>query len=205
MKLAIVITALALLAGCSSDAASPAGTAGVADTVPTTAAGAAPSTPAASSTSTAVTSAPTTTGAGAPGSVGAIGSPVQLEGLAVTVESMTAGGDEGGPWVEVKIHSQNTTSTDVGFVDFAIFCDGNKDGGGWQAQSTYPQDSGVPAQSTVEGVLNLMIPGDTRISGTARPACATPAYVVANNGTAGVVWPIDDALVTAMNTPAVSP
>ena len=94
----------------------------------------------------------------------------------VSVTAMQVGGDDLGPWLEVSVRFENA-SDDVAYIpDAGIVCAGSVEQGGYQAGSTVSLGEEVPRGSFKEGVLNLMVPGDSR-TGEVVPPCAGPAFV----------------------------
>jgi hypothetical protein len=94
----------------------------------------------------------------------------------VSVTAMKVGGDDLGPWLEVSMRVENASNETAGVPDTGIVCTGSSDQGGYQADSTLLLSDEIPAGSFKEGILNLMVPGDSRTGEPAMP-CTAPAFV----------------------------
>lgn len=128
-----------------------------------------------------------------------MGQPARLELVSITATYPVVGGDESGPWLTVTFHLENATDQTQGPISFFILCSGNPKAGTWQAGSTLQPNAGVPAKGVADGNVNLLLPGDTR-TGVQRPACATPARLIAQ-GLSGqaLMWAISDKSIAQMN------
>ncbi|MDF1705331.1 MAG: hypothetical protein P1U38_11200 [Aeromicrobium sp.] len=106
----------------------------------------------------------------------AVGEQFELDGLDMEIVSLSPGGDESGAWLEAEIRAENSTDDDLSLPNVDLFCDGDLEGGGWQADSTFDMYADLPPKTFEEGVLNLVIPGQPR-TGEPETECATPAYI----------------------------
>jgi hypothetical protein len=129
--------------------------------------------------------------------------------LKVTATDPVIETDGSGPWLTLTVRAENQTQLDIQSPQFEIRCSGSSAGGTWLATSTFLPGAPVLAGSSNEGTLSLVLPGDKRL-GEPRPACATPATVVASlltfdNVGAGppvqkrVGWAVPDSLVDQLN------
>lgn len=131
----------------------------------------------------------------------AFGEGGDVGGLTVTVEGVSMGGDDGGPWLVADVTVENRTDADVQGLAMAIVCAGSDEEGGWQAGSTLDLNAVFPAQTADSGTVHLLVPGDGRF-GEPRPVCEPPAAIVAQPWTAPaepVAWPIGPAVVDEFN------
>lgn len=106
----------------------------------------------------------------------AIGDRIDVLGVGLIINSITAGGDDGGGWVAVDARAENPGTTDSTVPWMEVRCSGNDEAGGWQADSSLYMGDALPAGSFDEGVVNLNLPGDSR-TGDPVPTCDTPAYI----------------------------
>lgn len=133
-----------------------------------------------------------------------VGDTVDLDGVVVEVSSVRLSGDDLGPWLETAVRIENRTSNDVDYVNIELYCAGNDEGGGWQADSTFDLLAGVPAGSFDEGTVNLLVPGDGRY-GETRERCVPPANIVVGPFIAGAVtanravFELPTAVIDAIN------
>jgi hypothetical protein len=116
---------------------------------------------------------------------------------------LTVGGDDLGPWQVTPVRVENRGSADQSMPNIGIFCMGSTEVGGYQAASTVSLTDKLPAKSYREGILNLLLPHDSR-TGTSVPSCGTPAYVqaiplVTDSSTKPVRVQIPDATVASLN------
>jgi hypothetical protein len=106
-----------------------------------------------------------------------VGETAELEGVMLSVSAMTVDdSDSLGPMVRVDVRSENPTSEELANPTLAIYCTGDPEGGGWQADSTWRFRGPLPAGTFDEGFANLLLPGDSR-TGNPVPVCQTPAYL----------------------------
>jgi hypothetical protein len=94
----------------------------------------------------------------------------------VEVTAMKVGGDDLGPWLEATMRVENASKETASVPDTGIVCTGSTQQGGYQVDSTMRLSDEIPAGSYKEGVLNLIVPGDSRTGQPATP-CAAPAFV----------------------------
>lgn len=123
---------------------------------------------------------------GAAGEAASIGETVSLGGVDVTITTVEADYDEVRDGqniglVKVSVRSENRTEKELWNPEITIFCANNPEGGGWQADSTWPMYDALPAGTFDEGLLYLVLPGDRRINfveGTESVSrCETPAVI----------------------------
>lgn len=105
-----------------------------------------------------------------------IGEQFEFEGMDVEIIAVAPGGDDSGAWLEVEVRVENSTDDELAIPEFDLKCAGDPEGGGWQADSTFPMYEPLPAKSYEEGVLNLIVPGQPR-TGEPNTPCATPAFI----------------------------
>ena len=128
--------------------------------------------------------------------------------VTVVVTRMTLGGDDLGPWLSVSVRAENRSGDSVTNPVLAIYCKGESEGGGWQADSTYSLGDELPSGSFAQGDVNLLLPKDGR-TGEAVPACVLPATVRVTDGSTVTIegnqtspsydYPIARSLVTELN------
>jgi hypothetical protein len=135
------------------------------------------------------------------------GQPAGMGELQVTASDPIADGDADGPFLTVTVRAENSTTQEQQAPLFELHCSGNPAAGAWLNGSAYVQQGLVPAGSLSEGTVSLLVPGDDH-QGAPRPACATPATVVArilrvdDNGQQAdleVVWDVPDDVVANLN------
>lgn len=135
-----------------------------------------------------------------------------LGDLKVTISDPVVEADESGPWLTVTVRAENRSPGSVQPPQVALRCSGSSALGAWLTTSTFKQEEPVPAGSFIEGTISLLLPGDERL-GEPRPACATPATVIATHLTfdtngAGppvekrIAWAVPDELVGELNAAA---
>ena len=136
--------------------------------------------------------------------------------LQVTASNPVADSDPDGPFLTMTVHAENSTNQEQQAPLFELHCAGSPAAGAWLNGTTYVQQGPVAAGSFAEGTVSLLVPGDDHQGGP-RPACATPATVVArvprvdDNGQQGdleVVWDVPDDVVATLNAapqPSSSP
>ena len=123
----------------------------------------------------------------------------------VTVTGMKVDSDESGPWLETSVTVANSTSAASSVPEIFIFCSDNpNDSGGYLGRATVTLYEELPPMSEDKGFVQLLLPGNRRVTGTTSPSCATPAYVRASygdpaEGDKAARWPVPDALVAEMN------
>jgi hypothetical protein len=137
-----------------------------------------------------------------------LGETVTLDtGLTMKVTHMRIGGDNLGPWLTVAVRAENRSGQSTTNPQVAIYCKGEPEGGGYQADSTYSLSAELPTGSFAEGNVNLLLPKDSR-TGVATPLCAEPATVrvnefqsvtVGNEQPKSFDYAIPPALVAQMN------
>jgi hypothetical protein len=112
----------------------------------------------------------------AEGASGSIGDVIDIDGVAVLVAGVVVSGDDDGPWLSADLRIENSSDSDIQFVNVGIVCAGNDETGGWQAGSTLDLNAGIPAGTFDEGTVNLLLPEDGRF-GEEVPECAIPAVI----------------------------
>lgn len=137
--------------------------------------------------------------------VGALGQPIKMGDLTITVSNPVVGGDDAGGWLTVTVKVENLGSQKNEGFNPGIVCAGDASGSGAaQVSSTLNPGLGFPARSVDTGTLNLLTAGETRTGQPAKP-CATPAaiefvpLVIYQGVPAPVRIPLADDLIAALN------
>jgi hypothetical protein len=125
-----------------------------------------------------------------------IGEVATFRDVSLSINEVTIGGDDGGPWVAADTTVENRSERDATIPNLSIYCAGNEEPGGWQAFSTLSLGEVLPARSVDSGVVNLLAPGDERF-GDGRPFCDTPAVIRVTNF--GVNFALPDSIVDELN------
>jgi hypothetical protein len=97
--------------------------------------------------------------------------------LTVTIASLTAGGDDLGAWLTTDISITNQSPHSQPLPTLGIRCAGRSAVGGHRTvPSPLSLIGSVPARSTRDGTLFLVLPGDRRL-GRGVPAWRAPAAI----------------------------
>jgi hypothetical protein len=204
----LLVAALLVVAGCTSDAK------GRAIPTPTTATRAGRATTAVPGTASPTSTVPTTSAADAPklpdryvaeAIPGAqLGRPADLgDGLSITVSHPRIAHDATGPWIEVDVVAENAGSgRATSAPGVQLVCSGLSDGGGNLDGQSYPTGGPLPPGSSTRGTARLVLPGDGRFGDP--QLCLYPAYVRVDAASiAGKPvqrrFDLSEALVTELN------
>ncbi len=131
---------------------------------------------------------------------GQIGAPVSLgDGTTMTLTNPRLGGDETGPWIEVDVAYENSSSTSARPPMVEVACDGSDSGDGFQIGSTFDPNAEVKPGTTGEGTLNLLPTANSR-TGEGSEQCAAPARFII--GSDGPTVPLPDDVLDSYNEAA---
>lgn len=109
------------------------------------------------------------------GTDGNYGTPVQLDGVTVTLDAPTVVvSDE--RRLRTNIRVENRLTEELWYVSTNIICAGNPEGGSWGYESTFNPMDEIPSASYSEGSLDLTLPNPS-YSGDP-PPCNSPAHIV---------------------------
>jgi hypothetical protein len=145
----------------------------------------------------------------ADGAAATFGTPLAIGDLRITASDPVVEADDDGPWLTMAVRAENRTQGDLQSPLFELRCSGSSAGGAWLTISTFKQQEPVPAGSSTEGTVSLLLPGDERL-GEPRPSCTTPATVIASlvyfdtEGSGQPVqvrvgWGVPDELIAELN------
>ncbi len=98
--------------------------------------------------------------------------------VAITVASLTAGGDDLGAWLTIDVRVDNHSAHSQRLPSIGIVCAGGSTVGLHRAVSTLSLSGELPAGASRVGTLMLLLPGDRRLGGGGGvAACPAPAVV----------------------------
>jgi hypothetical protein len=129
-----------------------------------------------------------------------LGKAFNLDGMSVTLTLPTIGGDALGPWLSVHVRTVSPYKDPTIGPEFSILCSGTSSKAAWHESSTYPNGATIAASGTLEGDVQLLVPGDRR-SDAPVPACATPIAILAESarGKSRVQITLDPSLAAMLD------